>query len=123
MIHYNVQVIGIFEKRKQPIISKQNEAQLPSLSENEHFSFEDRMDAAHGKEHVVAGGTSGHMGAPLLCPLDHKGIHSPSWQVPAIPWVLSTEDHTPLPTLICSLGTSSSSRKKGTCMCLNATAG
>ena len=52
------------------------------------------MDVAHGKEHVVAGGTSGHVGAPLHhpCPLDHKGTHSPFWQVPALPWVLRTED-------------------------------
>ena len=34
------------------------------------------MDVAHGKEHMVAGGTSGHVVAPLHhpCPLDHKGI-------------------------------------------------
>ena len=61
------------------------------------------MDVAHGKEHMVAGGTSGHVVAPLHhpCPLDHKGIHSPFWQVPALPWVLSTEDHpqTPNPNL------------------------
>ena len=45
------------------------------------------MDVAHGKEHVVAGGTSGHVGAPLHhpCPLDHKGTRSPFWQVPALP--------------------------------------
>ena len=82
------------------------------------------MDAAHGNEQVVAGGTSGQVGAPLHypCPLDHKGILSPSWQGPARPQVLSTEDHTPR-TPICSLGTSSSSRKKATCTCLNVTAG
>ena len=55
------------------------------------------MDAAHGNEQVVAGGTSGQVGAPLHypCPLDHKGILSPSWQGPALPQVLTTEDHTP----------------------------